>query len=105
MLQILCVKRIISLGMLFVFLASFWMPVHAEELLLPAPGRMVNLSPVAHPVLLKGIKLDANNPFRFNFFVDQGKATQQSVKAESAKLIKYFLASLTIPEKDLWVTY
>jgi hypothetical protein len=24
---------------------------------------------------------------------------------ESIKLIKYFLASLTIPEKDLWVTY
>jgi len=25
------------------------------------------------------------------------------LKDESRKLIKYFLASLTIPEKDLWV--
>ncbi|MBF0511175.1 MAG: hypothetical protein HQL13_02485 [Candidatus Omnitrophica bacterium] len=28
---------------------------------------------------------------------------QEQLKAESTKLIKYFLASLTIPEKDLWV--
>jgi hypothetical protein len=38
------------------------------------------------------------------------KATQrnkpnddQELRTEAAKLIKYFLASLTIPEKDLWV--
>ena len=30
---------------------------------------------------------------------DQGEA----VRAESLRLIKYFLAALTVPEKDLWV--
>ncbi|MBF0489967.1 MAG: hypothetical protein HQL15_05040, partial [Candidatus Omnitrophica bacterium] len=29
--------------------------------------------------------------------------TTEEIKQESAKLIKYFLASLTVPEKDLWV--
>ncbi|MEI7999122.1 MAG: hypothetical protein WCH62_06430, partial [Candidatus Omnitrophota bacterium] len=29
--------------------------------------------------------------------------TQEELKAEATKLIKYFLASMTIPEKDLWV--
>ena len=28
---------------------------------------------------------------------------QEQLKTEATKLIKYFLASLTIPEKDLWV--
>jgi hypothetical protein len=37
--------------------------------------------------------------------VDSGntKADQALIKIETQKLVKYFLASLTIPEKDLWV--
>jgi hypothetical protein len=72
---------------------------------LPAPGQMVALSPSFSPVVLKGIQLDAQNPFRFHFFVDSGdsKLSQEELKTESSRLIKYFLASLTIPEKDLWV--
>ena len=31
------------------------------------------------------------------------KLSDDAIKNESSKLIKYFLASLTIPEKDLWV--
>ncbi len=67
--------------------------------------------------MLKGIKVHPNNPFRFDFILDQGNTTntviaspkgakqsqQEQLKQESTKLIKYFLASLTIPEKDLWV--
>ena len=81
--------------------------VRAQEntFLLPAPGQMVALSPSFSPAVLKGIKLDPQNPFRFHFFVDRGMSSlsQEELKQESAKLIKYFLASLTIPEKDLWV--
>jgi hypothetical protein len=94
-------------GIIFAFTANVWaMPsVYAQELYLPAPGQMVALSPAFSPAVLKGIKLDPKNPFRFHFFVDSGdsKLKQEELKAESAKLIKYFLASLTIPEKDLWV--
>jgi len=82
-------------------------PVYAQDFSLPAPGQMVALSPAYSPAVLKGLKLDAQNPFRFNFFVDTGDSnnslSQEQLKQESAKLIKYFLASLTIPEKDLWV--
>ncbi len=72
---------------------------------LPIPGQMVPLSASFSPVVLKGIKLDPKNPFRFHFYVDQGEAgiNQEQLKTESQRLIKYFLASLTIPEKDLWV--
>src|SRR5271154_3905390 len=73
---------------------------------------MVHLSPPLDPPILKGIKVHPDNPFRFDFILDQGNSViaseakqsqQEQLKIESTKLIKYFLASLTIPEKDLWV--
>ncbi len=112
----------IALGLIIAFLVNTFGPLptaHADEFVLPKPGVMVSLSPVYNPAVLKGIKLDPQNPFRFHFFVDAGddgssqhstvipaKAgiqNQEQLKQESTKLIKYFLASLTIPEKDLWV--
>jgi hypothetical protein len=71
---------------------------------LPAPGVMVRLSPPLEPPILKGIKVHPDNPFRFDFILDQGDSfPKEQLRAEATKLIKYFLASLTIPEKDLWV--
>jgi|GEM_PF-6855730 len=80
-------------------------PIYAQEIRLPAPGVMVHLSPEFAPPLLKGIKIYRNNPFRFDFILDTGDATEsdQQLKIDSNRLIKYFLASLTVPEKDLWV--
>jgi hypothetical protein len=78
--------------------------VQAQEFVLPAPGQMMSLSPAFHPEVLKGIKLNPQNPFQFHFFVDPGDFNhQEQLKTESTRLIKYFLASLTIPETDLWV--
>ncbi|HOD11523.1 MAG TPA: hypothetical protein PKO44_00300 [Candidatus Omnitrophota bacterium] len=72
---------------------------------LPAPGSMVNLSPGFVPVMLRGIKVYPDNPLRFDFIIDSGNTGLQAdeLKSESEKLAKYFLASLTTPEKDLWV--
>ena len=55
--------------------------------------------------MLKGIKVHTDNPFLFDFILDKGdrELSNEQLKDESSKLIKYFLASLTIPEKDLWV--
>ena len=54
---------------------------------------------------LKGIKVHPDNPFRFDFILIKVIVNYLTtpLKDESSKLIKYFLASLTIPEKDLWV--
>jgi hypothetical protein len=100
----------IALGIIFAFLVNTvgLLPIaQAEEFRLPAPGVMVHLSPAYSPLVLKGIKLDPKNPFRFHFFVDPGdshsRINNQDLKQESTKLIKYFLASLTVPEEDLWV--
>ncbi len=75
---------------------------------MPVPGSMVHLSVPFTPAILKGIKVHADNPFRLDFILDKGDFSptrngQIELREESTKLIKYFLASLTIPEKDFWV--
>ncbi len=106
----------LSLFVLFAFLANSLGPVpqvQAGELFLPTPGVRINLSPEYNPPILKGIKLHRDNPFRFDFILDKGDRVMptrgnhpnddQEIRKESIKLIKYFLATLTIPEQDLWV--
>jgi len=90
------------------FLANTLGPLptaRADEFRLPAPGTMVHLSTAFNPPVLKGIKVHPDDPFKFEFILDQGDSFPNpgDLQQESSKLIKYFLASLTIPEKDLWV--
>ncbi len=90
------------------FLINTFGPLPAQAqggVFLPAPGIRVSLSPEFNPPVLKGIKVHPDNPFRFDFILDKGDSTlaNDQLKEESSKLIKYFLASLTVPEKDLWV--
>ncbi len=79
--------------------------LHAQDLSLPTPGTRVYLSTAFNAPILKGIKVHPSNPFRFDFILDKGESNISSLalKDESTKLIKYFLASITTPEKDLWV--
>lgn len=72
---------------------------------LPEPGQRVGLSRVYHPATLSGIKVSKENPLHFEFVVDLGSTDLQgeALRTEINKLIKYFLAALTVPENDLWV--
>ncbi|MBF0619687.1 MAG: methyltransferase [Candidatus Omnitrophica bacterium] len=104
------VKKALSIVILLAFVANSVMPAYAQGVLpgageLSEPGSMMALSPSINPPMLKGIKVYANDPFRFDFIMDNGKADlkEGDLRLESDKLIKYFLASLTVPEKDLWV--
>ena len=69
-------KRLISAFILLCFIVTGIMgpcPTYASEgFALPVPGQMVALSPAFSPVVLRGIKLDPKNPFRFHFYVDTG---------------------------------
>jgi len=78
----------------------------AESILnLPIPGTMVNLSPAYEPALIKGLTVHKDNPFLFDFIVDTGHSglAGGELQKEGDRLVKYFFACLTIPEKDLWV--
>jgi predicted unusual protein kinase regulating ubiquinone biosynthesis (AarF/ABC1/UbiB family) len=76
-----------------------------ESLFLPNPGTMIVASPNFIPPVMKGIRIFPDNPLRFDFIIDTGHANlaEDALKTESTKLIKYFLAALTVPEDDLWV--
>jgi hypothetical protein len=76
---------------------------------------MVPLTPSFAPSLIRGIKVFKNNPFKFEIVMSQGDDTQNPaandnslvrklmLKQEANKLVRYFLAALTVPEKDMWV--
>ncbi len=123
-------KRLCAGVLIFAFLGNILVapPAYAQppalradrpggELFLPQPGTRVALSPAFNPPVLKGIKVHPDNPFRFDFILDKGDSSdspplvggvrgggnQEQLKEEAKRLIKYFLASLTVPEKDLWV--
>ena len=102
-------KKIWSLIVIVCFFLTTLCPLpkaHADSILgLPAPGTMVNLSPAYKPVIIKGLTVHKDNPFLFDFIVDVGQDSMsgEPLKKEGEKLIKYFLASLAIPDKDLWV--
>jgi SNF2 family DNA or RNA helicase/ubiquinone/menaquinone biosynthesis C-methylase UbiE len=87
------------------FLANVFGPIPAQaaEIILPAPGNAVALSHSFKPASLRGMTIDPQNPLAFEFILDKGEASNLHAKRESLKLIKYFLAALTTPEKDLWV--
>jgi hypothetical protein len=79
---------------------------YAQNILgLPVPGTMVGLSPVFNPAIITGLKVYPDNPLQFDFIIDTGDDHLQGedLKAESQKLINYFMATLTVPEDEMWV--
>ena len=72
---------------------------------LPTPGNMVSLSPSFTPALIKGITLYPNHPLKFDFLISPGDDNLKGEELinEADKLIKYFMASLTVPEDEMWV--
>jgi hypothetical protein len=80
-------KAILALGLIFAFLVNMFGPLcpitlaqarlpssPSGEFYLPAPGVMVHLSPEFDPPILKGIKIHPDNPFQFDFILDQGRS-------------------------------
>ena len=56
-------------------------------------------------VVLKGVSIHPEDPLLFDFIVDNGNSDLQgqALTDETTKLVKYFLAGLAVPEKELWV--
>ncbi len=100
-------RRFISVVTIAVFLlTSVGAPAYAQGVM-TLPGYGVT-SPAATgfvPVSLKAIQVRVDEPLVFDFVIDTGSATlsQEELKAETEKLAKYFLATVTLPEKELWV--
>jgi hydroxymethylpyrimidine pyrophosphatase-like HAD family hydrolase/isopentenyldiphosphate isomerase len=103
-------RRVLSSFVLLAFAFTSVLPSRSYAqsinlLKLPVPGAMVNPSPAFVPVLLKGMTIHPEDPMRFDFIIDSGnsKSDDAEIKKESETLVKYFLASMTVPQNDLWV--
>ncbi len=100
-------KKSLCLFMVTCFILTGVVPVSYAQAVfnLPQPGEMVGLSEAFLPVVLKGVSIHPENPLLFDFIVDNGhsKLDGQALTDETTKLVKYFLAGLAVPEKDLWV--
>jgi len=102
-------KKLISIIIVMAFFLNALGPVpeaRADALLnLPAPGMLMHLSPSFAPAYLKGIVIHPENALKFDFIIYKGdQALSDSQKRnEYMKLIKYFMASLAVPDEDQWV--
>ncbi len=112
-------KKILTTCVLFIFLMSSVATSQSLPLQgsvnLPEAGAKLSLTSAFMPVTIKGMTVYPDNPFQFDFIVDPGDgdndvetgfktvSTDEVIAKESEKIIKYFLASLTIPEENLWV--
>lgn len=101
--RILCVWVALMFFTNIVFCASLG---YAQTVLnLPAAGTMLVSNGVYAPMVIKGINIDLENGLNFDFIMNEGDThfSDQEFAQEAQKLIKYFLASLTIPQEEMWV--
>ncbi len=99
-------SRCLSLIVLFhFFVLSAIPPGYAQSVSLPAVGALVPLSPGFQPAVLRGVQVDPIKHLELKFIVDGGQSglKGESLEKETKDLVNYFLASLAIPEDDLWV--
>jgi len=69
---------------------------------LPSPTKILPLSRWQSYPVLKGIRIDSQNPLNLEFIIDTASQDEVS-KEEASRLIRYFLAGLTLPDEELWV--
>ena len=74
----------------------------ASVLGLPEPTQMISVSAGYSSPLIKGLKVDPADPMNIKFIIT--KEDDKSVSQEEAsELVRYFMASLTVPTDSLWV--
>ncbi|HSV43867.1 MAG TPA: hypothetical protein VLJ10_04865, partial [Candidatus Bathyarchaeia archaeon] len=87
-------------------------PVYAQTSLnpflnlgMPLPGTMMETTPAFDPALIRGLQIFPDEPLHLNFVMETGEdALAPDVKTkEYTRMIKYFLAALTVPDDDMWV--
>ena len=94
----------IALGLIFVFLFNLLGPIPLAQagsisyrdrgFYLPEPGSIVHLSQAFNTPILKGIKVYPENPFRFDFILDQGDSlgvVPVIINIQPMTNIQYFL--------------
>ncbi len=68
-------------------------------------GLRISPAGILEPPVLRGVKIYSDDPLRLDFLLDKGGSadTDEQLRGEASRLVKYFLAALTVPEQDQWV--
>jgi len=82
-----------------VAVSGFSAPARAEAL--PRPDAVLVSRGMSQTPILKGVRLDANDPLHMDLLVDTYGETFGA--AESSRLAQYLQAAIALPEKSLWV--
>ncbi|MBU0469130.1 MAG: hypothetical protein KJ736_08740 [Candidatus Omnitrophica bacterium] len=96
---------VLSIVGAFVFTTIVPLSFAQQILAVPAIGDMITPSQIYSPTVVAGITIHPENPLQFDFIIDSGDDNFEGEKfeKESKKLINYFLATLTVPEDEMWV--
>ncbi len=101
------IRKALCLIVMAAFMLTSLVPASYAQAVfnLPQPGEMIGLSGNYTPVVLQGMAIHPEDPLLFDFIVDNGNSDLkgQALTDETTKLVKYFLAGLAVPEKELWV--
>ncbi len=70
-------------------------------------AHLLGPSPAFSPASIRGLQIYPDNPLRFDFMLDRGDSSvrDEVLAKEAGQLVRYFMAALTVPENDLWVTH
>ncbi|HOD12994.1 MAG TPA: hypothetical protein PLO93_00910 [Candidatus Omnitrophota bacterium] len=107
----LILNKKIIFTLILIFIATTHFPLgaslvfaQAQTLAHPSVGSL-SLTQSFSPILLSGVRIDPQEPFQLTFVLDRGDSGLRgdALKPEADKLVRYFMAALTIPEKDIWV--
>ncbi len=96
-------KAVCSLLTAVVFLLT---PILAEAQALrdlPLPGTLVVTGGVYTPALVKGLRIDPQQPRKLLFMLDKGQTPEADLRENVARQARYFLTGLAVPEKEFWV--
>ena len=115
--MLIMIRKVVSIFVLAAFISTTWKaPSYGSTELItdvqwdsqglmpwmPKPGVIVRLSPDFKPAHLLGMTIHPENALQFDFLIHRGDTplSEDQKKEEYNKLVKYFLASLTIPDED-----
>ena len=74
----------------------------ASSIGLPEPARLLCSANHKTAPVLRGLKINPQEPFKFEFIIDS-KDAEKVKPDEIKKIVEYFFAALTVPEEDVWV--
>lgn len=89
----------------------FWSALYPSVVSAQSAGVLMPALPVDpviegyNPMSIRGIKIYPDQPLRFDLLVDKGSSTfeGEALRHDIERLSRLFLASLAVPQEDMWV--